>query len=82
MSIPSTVVTSLPSAQASNDEEELQQLEADFSLNDVLLFRTLAERAMAAPPERTPRVSTDSSSSAAPQDARCETSSICTNNHT
>ena len=47
--------------QASSDEEELQRLEADFSLNDVLLFRMLAERAMASTSERTPRTSTDSS---------------------
>ncbi len=58
--------------QASGDEEELQRLEADFSLNDVLLFRTLAERAMAAASERTPRTSTDSMASMPPQDARCD----------
>ena len=58
--------------QASSDEEELQRLEADFSLNDVLLFRTLAERAMAAASERnTPRTSTDSAAEAPAQDARC-----------
>ena len=55
--------------QASSDEEELQQLEADISLNDVLLFRTLAERAMASVSEHhTPRTSTDSAE--APQDSR------------
>ena len=60
-----------PRAQASSDEEELQRLEADFSLNDVLLFRTLAERAMTAACERTPRTSTDSVETP-PQDARCD----------
>ena len=57
-------------AQASSDEAELQRLEADISLNDVLLFRMLAERAMAAAPERMPRTSSDSSE--APHELRCD----------